>query len=255
MQRIVCNLILLALAAFSPVEAAAPADPKAAEIARVMIDAMGGQAAWNNARFVRYDFRVITPGKPATERAHLWDKQTGRYRLEAKSKEGAGQVVLFNTGARQGDVYQDGKKLDASAASAALKQAYGTFINDMYWLAMPWKWTDAGVHLKYLGKRKHRSNEFDVVQLTFDKVGLTPGDRYEAFVSPKSHLMEHWEYTLQNGNKGSWDWEYTTTAGIKLAANHTSPEGRSINMGNPRVLNSVDDAYFSDPSRMLSTLK
>jgi hypothetical protein len=91
----------------------------------------------------------------------------------------------------------------------------------------------------------------DVVQLTFGKVGLTPGDSYEAFVSPKTKLMEHWEYKLQSGNTGSWDWEYVTTGGIKLAANHTKAGGDSIHMGKVQVMDKVDDAVFTDPARPL----
>jgi hypothetical protein len=214
-------------------------DAKAQEIAQAMMAAMGGQDAWNQAHFVRYDFRVTAGGKTVADRSHLWDKMTGRYRIESVNKDGARQVVLFNAADAQ------------KSTKPEVKQAYGWFINDMYWLAMPWKWMDAGVHLKYLGQKQG----FDIVQLTFGHVGLTPGDRYEAYVSPKSHLMEHWEYTLQNGNKGSWDWEYTTTAGVKLAKNHTSKDGKSINMGDVRIMNSVDDAYFTDQSRSLSALK
>jgi hypothetical protein len=242
------TLILLMICGL--MEAAGPVDPKAQEIAHSMVAAMGGQDAWNAARFVRYDFRVNAGGKTVADRAHLWDKHTGRYRLE-----GGGQIVLFNTATQQGSVFKDGKKLEGAAATAAIKQAYGSFINDFYWLAMPWKWTDSGVHLRYLGKRKNAGKDFDVVQLTFDHVGLTPGDRYEAFVSPQSHLMEHWDYTLQSGNKGSWDWEYTTTEGLKLASSHKSADGKSINMGNPRILQSVDEAYFTEASRTLSTLR
>jgi hypothetical protein len=220
-------------------QAAGPVDAKAREIAQAMMKEMGGQDAWNQAHFVRYDFRVTAGGKTVADRSHLWDKRTGRYRLESVDKSGARQVVLFNTADAQG------------SSKPEVKQAYATFINDMYWLAMPWKWMDAGVHLKYVGVK----GGFDVVQLTFDHVGLTPGDRYDAYVSPKSHLMEHWEYTLQSGNKGSWDWEYTTTAGVKLAKNHTSKDGKSINMGEVRIMNSVDDAYFTDQSRSLASLK
>ena len=121
---------------------------------------------------------------------------------------------------------------------------------------MPWKWMDGGVHLKYAGTQQQGGLPCDVVHLSFDKVGLTPGDQYKAFVSPASHLMTHWEYTLQSGNKGSWDWQYTDAGGgIKLAANHTSEDGKSINMGNVRVLPAVADEYFTDPSRTLQTLK
>ena len=32
------------------------------------------------------------------------------------------------------------------------------------------------------------------------------------YVSPASNLMEHWDFMLQDGHKGSFDWEYTTPA-------------------------------------------
>lgn len=226
------------------------ADAKATEIAQSMMTAMGGVENWNRAHFVRYDFKVNVGDKTVVDRAHLWDKKTGRYRIESKTKDGKAAVMLFNAGTQQGAAYIDGKKLDGPAAAKAMKDAYGAFINDMYWLSMPWKWMDQGVHLKYMGQKTRAKNTYDVVELTFGKVGLTPGDRYDAYVSPQSHLMEHWEYRLQSGDKGSWDWEYTTVGGVKLARNHTS-EGKSISMGDVQVMDKADDALFTDPAKML----
>ena len=114
---------------------------------------------------------------------------------------------------------------------------------------------DPGVNLKYMGQKLQGGQSCDMVELTFGKVGLTPGDRYHAFVSPKSHLMTHWEYTLQSGNKDSWDWQYADVSGVKLAINHTSPPDKSISMGTVRILNQVDAGYFTDPERRLSELK
>ena len=94
----------------------------------------------------------------------------------------------------------------------------------------------------------------DVVRLTFGHVGLTPGDRYDAFVSGQSHLMTHWDYKLQSGDKGAWDWEYSDHNGLKLAKNHTSAK-MSINMGDVRVLDTVDDAFLTDPKKTLAELK
>jgi hypothetical protein len=241
---VLCALSLCRL----PLEAA---DAKAVEIANAMMAAMGGIDNWNRAPFVRYDFKVNRGGKLVASRAHLWDKMTGRYRLEGTTKEGQPTLSLFNIANRQGTAYANGKKLEGAAAAEALKNAYGAFINDMYWLAMPWKWLDQGVQLKYLGKKPHGNRQMDVVQLTFANVGLTPGDTYQAFVSPETHLMEHWKYKLQSGNTGAWDWEYVTTGGIKLASNHTNESGDSIYMGNVRVLDKVDTAVFTDPSRPL----
>ena len=242
------RLAALAAVALGTISAA---DPKAAEIADNMMKAMGGLDAWNKAHFVRYDFTVNIGGKTVVDRSHLWDKMTGRYRLEGKDKEGRETVALFNIGNQQGTAYVAGKKLEGVAAAAALKDAYGAFINDMYWLAMPWKWTDQGVNLKLVGAKTLNGKKYDVVQLTFGKVGLTPGDAYEAYVSPATHLMEHWEYKLQSGQTGAWDWHYATTGGVKLASDHTTPDGKRISMGDVRVMDTTDEAYFTDPAKRL----
>ena len=63
--------------------------------------------------------------------------------------------------------------------------------------------------------------------------------------------MTHWEYTLQSGNKGAWDWQYGDYDGVKLARNHTSPPDKSINMGVVRISKDVDAGFFSDPLRRL----
>ncbi len=252
-------LVALTLLFFGGVREAIAAhnrDPKAEGIARAMMQAMGGENGWTSAHFVRFDFKVSVGGKTVEDRSHLWDKQSGRYRLEEKTKAGRPQVVLFNVGDRQGKVYVNGKKLEGAEARKVLEDAYGAFINDMYWLAMPWKWMDSGVNLKYLGRMTRWNEAYDVVELTFDHVGLTPGDTYHAFVSQKSHLMTHWDYILQDGEKGVWDWQYAEAKDIKLASNHPSDDHKmSINMGDVRILDSVDDAFFTDPSHALSGLK
>src|SRR5207302_7232363 len=241
--RFVTSSLLAGLFLF----AADTRDPKAVEIAQALQNAMGGQEAWNAARIVRFDFKVNIGGETKVDRSHLWDKQTGRYRLDQKNR-----VVLMNMASKQGTVYVDGKKLEGPVAAKAIEDAYAAYINDFYWLAMPWKWLDEGVNLKYLGKKPQGGESCDVVELTFGKVGLTPGDRYHAFVSPKSHLMTHWEYTLQDGTKGAWDWQYGESGGVKLASNHTSPPDQSIHMGGVRILKDVDPAFFTDPQRPLS---
>jgi hypothetical protein len=249
MRAIACALLALSAALAAP-----PPDPKALEIAHAMMQAMGGQKAWQQARYVRFDFIAAVHGEELMRRGHLWDTRTGRSRLEDKTAFGEPAVVLFNAATRQGVVYAAGKKLEGPAAAKALDGAYHALIYDTYWLAMPWKWLDPGVHLKYLGQKKLGAKLYDVVELTFDHVGPTPGDRYTAYVSPRSHLMEHWDYVLQSGQKGSWDWQYTAAHGIKLARDHTDSKGKSIGMGDVRVLDTVDNAFFTDPDHNLAQL-
>jgi hypothetical protein len=58
----------IALSAIMRVSAAAP-EPKAVEIARAMMQAMGGEAAWKQARYVRFDFIVKIHGQARIARA------------------------------------------------------------------------------------------------------------------------------------------------------------------------------------------
>jgi hypothetical protein len=242
----------LSLAGAVPAAAAESRDPKAVEIATAMMKAMGGEDAWAKAHFVRYDFRVTVDGKTVVNRAHLWDKTTGRYRIDSTLQDGKPAVTLFNINDRKGTVYAGGKPLQGAEAAKGLKDAYGAFINDMYWLAMPWKWLDMGVNLKYAGTKSLGGKSYDVVELTFGKVGLTPGDHYYAYVSPRTHLMEHWEYTLQSGTHDAWDWTYTTSDGVTLALDHhSSDHKKSIGMGSVRVSKQMDDRLFTDVTKSL----
>jgi hypothetical protein len=244
----------LIAAALPGITAAQTQDPKAVELAKSMMQAMGGENGWNSIHFLRYDFIVSMGGQTRANRSHLWDKWSGRYRYESKTEDGKSQIVLFNVNDQKGSVYVDGAKIEGDAAAEAMKGAYSAFINDMYWLAMPWKWLDKGVNLKYVGPQERDDKKFEVAELTFQSVGLTPGDKYEAYVADDSKLMTHWEYKLQSGREGSWDWEYGTHNGIKLASNHTNTEGASINMGNVGVFEQVDDAFFTDPAKGISQL-
>jgi len=239
------------VAAISPAQSR---DPEAVELARSMMEAMGGEGAWDQTQYVRFDFKVRIGGELRASRSHLWDKWSGRYRYEQETEDGKLQAVLFNVNDKQGSSYVDGEERSGEEASKAIDDAYKTYINDVYWLAMPWKWLDPGVNLKYLGEKERGGQQYDVVELTFNEVGLTPDDTYRAFVSKDSGLMSYWEYTLENGNEGAWDWEYGTYGGVKLASTHTNAEGAEIDMGEVAVFDEVDGAFFTDPARTLDQL-
>jgi hypothetical protein len=231
---------------------AAP-EPRPVEIARAMMQAMGGEAAWKQARYVRFDFTLKIRGQVRISRAYLWDKQTGRDRLEDKSAEGKFAVVLFNTRDQHGTAYVNGKKLEGPEAAGDVKGANRIFRTDLDWLALPWNWLAPGVHLKYVGEKSLHGQAFDVVEVTVEQPAAPAGVRYNAYVSRLSHLMEH---CSGGADTSLWDWQYITVGGIQLAGDHTNAERHaSISMGNVQVLDKVDDAFFTDPARRLATLK
>jgi YVTN family beta-propeller protein len=222
-------LSLLSLGAFlgpprSP--AAAERDPRAVEVAERMMQAMGGRDAYESVRLVRFDFEVVRDGESLARYYHWWDRGTGRYRLEGTTPEGEPFRVLFDVDTRDGQVWVGRERLEGEEADRYLERAYGRFINDSYWLLMPWKWLDPGVNLAYEGEREVDGTAYDVVRLSFGDVGLTPNDRYWGYVSKETGLMERWEYVLQkeDGSPGdaeptayAWeDWQ-ETQVGVKLA--------------------------------------
>jgi hypothetical protein len=261
---LITAVILLLGGVRQTTEADEKRDPKAVEVERAMVQAMGGEDAWNASHFVRFDFKVNAGGKLVQDNHHLWDRKDGRYRIERTLEGGKHEVDLFTIADyerdKSGSAYVEGKKLEGDEARKLLQGAYASYINDTWWLSMPWKWMATGANLKYIGTKTRGPETFDVVEITFGNVGLTPGDMYHAFVSQKSHLMKHWEYTLSPNSpvavkKDSWDWEYGDFHGVKLATNHIDPKKVTINMGDVRVLDQVDDGFFTDPSHALSGLK
>ena len=184
----------------------ASSDPRAVAIADRVMQALGGTDPWSATRYLRFDFAVERGGKTVVSRAHTWDRWTGRYRLEAKTrpgerprKEGDPYVVLTNINTKKGSVHLDGRRLEGEEERKYLELAYAIWVNDTYWLLMPYKMRDPGVILAYDGEEKEGGEAWDKIVLTFDNVGLTPKDKYWAYVNRATGLVDKWEYILDGG--------------------------------------------------------
>jgi hypothetical protein len=229
-HTVAAALIAAAAAALGAHAAVATQDPKAVEVAQRSMTAMGGAERFAAARLLRFDFAPVRDGKVTSSYRHWWDRHRGAYRLEGTSKEGVPYRVLFDVHSKQGRAWLGARELAGEELAHWLEVAYGRFINDTYWLLMPWKWLDPGVNLAYEGRKTIDGNEYEVVTLSFASgVGLTSNDRYWALVSPQTNLIERWEYVLQNeegapgtGKPTPWTWEawQETAAGVKLATVH-----------------------------------
>jgi hypothetical protein len=231
-------------------EAARP-DPKAAALADKVMQALGGAKAWNNTHYLRFDFAVDKGGKTVVRRAHTWDKWTGRYRLEGTNKKGDPSVVLMNVNTREGSAFLKGKKLEGKEAKKHLEEGYATWVNDTYWLLMPYKMKDPGVILAYDGEEKKGGEAWDKVRLTFDDVGLTPKDKYWAYVNRKTGLVDRWDYVLKGDKKAPsvFSWKNWKAYGkIRLADDRVNTDdGTRIYFPVLEVPASVPEATFTTP--------
>jgi len=229
------------------------------DMAHKVMDAMGGKAKFDGDRFLTFRFVVERDGKELASYNHAWDRFTGRYRLDG-TKDGKPLRVVFNVNDRQGRAWLDGTELDAAQAKPYLDMAYERYINDTYWLLMPWKWLDPGVTMRDEGERKVDGEEYDVVSLSFEKVGLTPKDRYWAFVSEKDGLMKRWEFLLQKedgspgtGEPTAFTWEDWKDAGDGLLFSRRRVKmgpGPSLSILFPevKISKNVDESAFAPPS-------
>jgi hypothetical protein len=211
-------------------------DKKANAIVKEMVVAMGGEKNYNATHFIQWDF---------VNRKLFWDKWTGDVRVENPS---ANQVVLVNINTMKGKVYENGVQLtDEKKVNALLEKGKNWWINDAYWLVMPWKLQDPGVNLSYVKTDALPNGKaVDVLQLTFDGVGVTPENKYWLYVGQDDHLIQQWAY-YQNFNDAEPKFLKPWNNYQKMGAIMLSFDRPNENVGpkNVVVKDTFDSALFS----------
>lgn len=228
----VSALFLSACASTPPHEG--EVNPMPSEVQRVharMLDAMGGRKAWEKARYFEFDFVVSRQGREASRWRHHWDRFTGDYRMSGvRGQDSVVVVTNVNTPTR-GSAWVNRQPVTGARADSLLQFAFARWTNDSYWLIMPYKWTDPGVHTQFVGRQKDDTGrEWDVVKLWFDQVGLTFQNQYLAFINPQTGLMERWYHFQREGADPSrYDWNKWTQFGpIKLAVEKPMIGGQNM---------------------------
>lgn len=164
----------------------APAsDSKALAIADEVMKAMGGQKAWDDTRYISWKF--------LGRRNLLWDKQAGLCRIEWLNRP---WKILVNLNDGTGKVSLNGiEQTHPDSLAKYLDIGKKVWINDSYWLVMPFKLKDKGVTLKSLGESNTEAGEAsDLLQMTFSGVGVTPDNKYHVWVDKKSRLVTQWAF-------------------------------------------------------------
>jgi hypothetical protein len=238
----------------SSARAGAPpvADVKAEAVARSLSDAMGGQATWSRVPYLRFDFVILRDGKEVDRRSHWWDKAHSRYRAEWKEDDGSHVAAVVNLLDRSGKSSTDGKADTDTLLAKHVREAYEVWVNDTYWLIMPFKLGDPGAHLRFDHSEKKPAGAHDVLSLTFDSnTGLTPKDHYWLYINQSTHLLDRWEFLLQ-GRKpppagATWE-EWEPVGPLRIATLHRMAKGpMMLRMENLAAPATMDDALFNDP--------
>jgi hypothetical protein len=171
------------------VRVAPDSDPQAIEIAQAVMEKMGGWDSWDRARYLRWTF--------FGDREHHWDRHTGEIRIEGSIGPEDEYVFAMNVDTLAGRVWKNGEEIiDAGSLAQALELGHKIWVNDSYWLVMPYKLLDPGVTLKHAGERTMDDGRMaDILDMTFgDSVGYTPENRYEIYVAQDTGLVEQWSF-------------------------------------------------------------
>ncbi len=240
--------LLIALALVSPlvagdhddrVRVSDGSDERAIEIAQSVMDAMGGWETWDRTRFLSWKF--------FGRRQHHWDRWTGDIRISGEIKE-VPYLWLMNVNSGQGRVWKGGEEVtDPDELAELLVTGRKIWVNDSYWMIMPYKLLDPGVTLKYSGERTLEDGRTaDVLDLTFADVGYTPENRYEVFVAKDTGLVEQWaffEKASANEPGFTLPWaKWERFGGIMLATDH----GRGLDW-EIAVHDDLPASLFTDP--------
>ena len=175
-------------AADTRVKVASDSDPRAVEIAQAVMERMGGWESWDGTRCLSWKF--------FGRRTHYWDRWSGDVRIEGQADDHE-YLWLMNVDSMKGRVWKAGEEIsDPDELSEALETGHKIWVNDSYWLVMPYKLLDPGVTLEYSGERAMQDGRpADVLELTFGEgVGYTPDNRYEVFVARDTGLVEQWSF-------------------------------------------------------------
>jgi hypothetical protein len=180
---------------------ATASDAKAIEIADKVMLAMGGRKAWDDTKVIGWNFMG--------RRYLIWDKQTGDVRIDVPQDTA---VYLLNVHNGTLKAKMKGEEITVSDSLKALyKRGESMWINDSYWLVMPFKLKDSGVTLKYTGQDTTQAGVMsDVLQLTFKNVGNTPDNMYQVWVDQSDNLVKQWSYYAkfdQEKPPSIWPWD------------------------------------------------
>lgn len=216
-------------AAFDP----AASDPKAVALADQMLAALGGAAAWDAVKQLRWEQRYVRDGKLVGLFRHAWDRWNGRHRfeevnvpsLEQAQREGKPEqaqvaVAMYDLfdHAGKGTALLRGKRADTATRDQIVTAAYKAFQSDSYRLTAIYKVRDPGVKLTGKGAiqpvKEFCKPSCDVIQLTFaPEVGT---DTWLISINSQSRLPELLEKQMPQGRLGFGLSGWTQVGGLRF---------------------------------------
>lgn len=164
----------------------AGSDTTAIRIADEVMAAMGGRAAWDRVETIQWTF--------FGRRKHKWNKITDKISIETIADSSTITMILGDSTSVQASI-GDSIITDPGTLQDYYQRGSSMWINDSYWLVMPYKLKDSGVTLNYVGVIEETDGRVcDKLRLTFTDVGDTPQNAYVVTIPRDTKLISQWEF-------------------------------------------------------------
>ncbi len=189
--------------------------------------------AWDTTGVVQWTF----PGG----HDFLWDRTRNLVKVNWEGHE-----VLLNPDEISGKAWKAGTEITGDEGDKLVKEAWGYFCNDSFWLNAPAKVFDPGTERRAVTLEDGRK----ALLITYASGGVTPGDSYLWILDekglPTSYKM--WVSIIPiGGMEFTWE-DYTTLpTGAKIAKTHKS-KFLGIDITNLKAANGLSDfGLVNDP--------
>lgn len=185
-----------------------PAGPEADALAHRLEEAMDLRA-WEATGAVEWTH--------AQRSTHLWDRQRGFDRVRFKDAE-----VLLDTWSGDGLAFANGTEAAGAEKARLIKKAYGSWVNDAFWLVPLSKLFDPGVIRRKVQLPPGEGSDVGLL-VQYERGGVTPGDAY-LWPVPKDGLPSSWRMWVSivpvKGARVSWDGWRALSTGVKVSTHH-----------------------------------
>lgn len=167
-------------------------DMQAVALADQVMQANGGIKNWQNLTYVKWNF--------FGSRRHIWNKKTDDYVIHGIKDD---FVIKGNLHGPASYLALQGVQVShADSLSKYSKKAISMWNNDAYWLFMPFKLLDQGVHLKSMGEGSDlANNSADKIEMTFTAVGDTPDNKYIIYIDKETKRVSQWDFYVNRGDE------------------------------------------------------
>jgi hypothetical protein len=235
---------------------AAQSDPKAVALADQMLAKLGGAAAWDKVKQIKWEQRYTRDGKLVAIFRHAWDRWNGRHRFEqvdlasmekakreGRPEEVRSTVAMYELFDRQGKgtAMAGNQQLDTATRDEMVANAYKAWQADSYRLAAVYKVKDPGVKLALKGQRQPVKGfcnpSCDVIELRFTpEVGK---DVWFINVNSSTKMPELLEKEMPDGKLGFSMTGWTAAGGLRFPT-------KFENLGAAEVFE-IRDIQISEP--------